>query len=160
MANITLIAAIGKNKELGKDNQLIWHLKEDMRFFKEQTMNKKIIMGRKTLESLPKLLPGRTHIVLTKQNIDIPGIIIFHTKEELMNYLYFLKEEVYVIGGASVYQEMIEYASKLLLTEIQATSEADVYFPNFNSNAYTQKIIKEGKENNIKYKILEYKKKK
>ena len=160
MANITLIAAIGKNKELGKDNQLIWHLKEDMRFFKEQTMNKKIIMGRKTLESLPKLLPGRTHIVLTKQNIDIPGIIIFHTKEELMNYLYFLKEEVYVIGGASVYQEMIEYASKLLLTEIQATSNADVYFPNFNPNAYTQKIIKEGKENNIKYKILEYKKKK
>ena len=68
MKNITMIAAVGKNLELGKDNDLIWHFKEDMKFFKENTINKPIVMGMKTLESLPHLLPKRTHIVLTRQN--------------------------------------------------------------------------------------------
>ena len=65
MKNITMIAAVGKNLELGKDNDLIWHFKEDMKFFKENTINKPIVMGMKTLESLPQLLPKRSHIVLT-----------------------------------------------------------------------------------------------
>lgn len=70
MKNITMIAAIGKNNELGKKNDLIWHFSEDMRFFREQTINKPIIMGRKTLESLPKLLPKRKHIVLSRRSND------------------------------------------------------------------------------------------
>ena len=88
MKNISMIAAVGKNLEIGKNNQLIWHIKEDMKFFREQTMGKPIIMGRKTLESLSKLLPGRKHIVLTRQNLELdPQIMVVHSKEELLNIL-------------------------------------------------------------------------
>ena len=80
MKNITIIAAIGRNRELGKNNDLIWHFREDMKFFKEQTMGKPIVMGYKTLESLPKLLPGRKHIVLTSRNLELdPSIVIVHS---------------------------------------------------------------------------------
>ena len=70
MADITMIAAIGKNNELGKENNLLWHLPEDLKFFKEQTIGKKVILGRKTLESLPGLLPKRVHLVLTSQDLE------------------------------------------------------------------------------------------
>ena len=102
MKNISMIAAVGRNLELGKNNQLIWRIKEDMKFFREQTMGKPIIMGRKTLESLPKLLPGRQHIVLTKGEISNPSIIVVHSKEELLDFIDTYQKEVMVIGGASI----------------------------------------------------------
>ena len=77
MANLTIIACVGKDRGIGKDNELIYHFKEDMKFFREHTMGKKMIMGRKTLESLPKLLPGRIHLVLTHSKIDNPEITTF-----------------------------------------------------------------------------------
>ena len=108
MKNITMIAAVGKNLELGKDNDLIWHFKEDMKFFKENTINKPIVMGMKTLESLPHLLPKRTHIVLTRQNKKLDnGIIIVHSVDELLDYIKRYDDEVMIIGGASVYKEII-----------------------------------------------------
>ena len=132
--NLTIIAAIGKNNELGKNNTLIWRFKEDMQFFKNNTIGKPIIMGRKTLESLPKLLPGREHIVLTNSNIDIDGITIFHSKEELLEYVSSFDKEFMVIGGASIYQQFIDCSSKMLLTEFDAEDKsADVYFPKINS---------------------------
>ena len=72
--SLSIIAAIGKNNELGKDNDLLWRFPEDMKFFRETTMGHKIVMGRKTFESLPKLLPGRGHIVLTRQDLEIPNV--------------------------------------------------------------------------------------
>ena len=85
--DINLIAAIGKNNELGKDNDLIWRFKEDMNFFKEQTMNKPIIMGMNTYNSLPKLLPGRQHIVLTSKERELdPQIIVVHSVEQLLKF--------------------------------------------------------------------------
>ena len=97
MKNITMIAAVGKNLELGKDNDLIWHFKEDMKFFKENTINKPIVMGMKTLESLPHLLPKRTHIVLTRQNKKLDnGIIIVHSVDELLDYIKRYDDEVMI----------------------------------------------------------------
>ena len=158
--NITLIAAIGKNGELGKNNDLIWHFHEDMKFFKEQTMGKPMIMGRKTLESLPKLLPGRKHLVLTHQDIDIEGVEVFHSKEELLAYLKDLKDEVMVIGGASIYEEFIENASRMLLTEIEdECMDADVYFPSFEKREWECVTLGNQEENHVKYKHLEYKRK-
>ena len=85
---ITIIAAIGKNRELGKDNQLIWRIKEDMMFFKENTMGKPIVMGRKTFESLPKKLPNRKHIILTSKNLSLDeDIIVCHSLEEVLNWI-------------------------------------------------------------------------
>ena len=133
MNNLTIIAAIGKNNELGYKNGLIWRLKEDMKFFKENTIGKPIVMGRKTLESLPKLLPNRTHIVLTHQDIVIPGVIIIHSKEELFNLIK--DEEVMIIGGESIYKMFIDDVDKMLLTEIDKEyKDADAYFPEFNKD--------------------------
>lgn len=157
MAKITIIAAIGKNFELGKNNDLIWHLKEDLKFFKENTMGHKIVMGLNTFNSLPKLLPGRDHIILSHQNITIDGTTIFNNFEELKNYLESLNEEVFIIGGASIYKLFIEYADKLILTEIEDTClDADVYFPTFNKENYEKEEIKTITENNLTYKHVIY----
>ena len=163
MNNITMIAAIGKNNELGKNNDLIWKFKEDMQFFKEQTMGKPMAMGYKTFYSLRegKPLPGRKHIVLTSRNIEEnPQIKIVRSLEELINYIEEYKEEVMIIGGASIYKAMLEYADKLLLTEIDAEDkEADAFFPEFNKEEWNNEILSEHEENNIKYKHLVYKRK-
>ncbi len=158
MKNITMIAAVGKNLELGKNNDLIWHLKEDMKFFKEQTMGKPIIMGRKTFESLPKLLPGRKHIILTKQNLDLPEeVLIFHDKEDLLEYIKAYQEEVMIIGGASIYKEFLKDSNKLVLTEIDAEDEtAEAYFPSFDKEKWNKELLKEIDDEEIKYKHMVY----
>ena len=163
MKNVTMIAAIGKNNELGKNNDLIWKFKEDMQFFKEQTMGKPMAMGYKTFYSLRggKPLPGRKHIVLTSRTIEEnPQIIVVRSLEELINYIEEYKEEVMIIGGASIYKAMLEYADKLVLTEIDAEDkEADAFFPEFNKEEWNNEILSEHEENNIKYKHLVYKRK-
>lgn len=159
MANIILIAAIGKNRELGKNNDLIWHLKEDLKFFKENTMGHIIVMGYNTYESLPKLLPGRRHIILTHRDINIEGAEIFHNMEELLSYLNTLDEDIYIIGGASIYREFIPYGDELLLTEINAEyKEADVYFPEWNNEDFTKEIINEV-DDDIPYSHIRYRRK-
>lgn len=162
MKNITIIAAVGKNLELGKDNGLIWHLKEDLSFFRDQTMGKPIVMGRKTLESLPKLLPGRKHIVLTRNNTDFDSsVVVVHSKEELLEWIEDYKEEVMIIGGASIYKEMLPDADKLVLTEIDAEDkEADAYFPSFHKEEWNKTELCSHEDNNISYKHLVYTRKK
>ena len=158
--NITLIAAIGKNNELGNDNKLLWHIPEDLNFFKANTMNKKIIMGINTLNSLPKLLPGRKHIVLTHRNLELdPEILVFHSITELLEYIKSLNEEVMVIGGGQIYKQMIEYANKLLITKIDDTKEADTFFPKIDNNDWNCELLSEHEYKDIKYKHLIYKKK-
>jgi len=160
MKNITMIAAIGKNNELGKNNDLIWKFKEDMNFFKEQTMGKPMAMGYKTFYSLRegKPLPGRKHIILTSRNLEENDqIVIVRSLEELLNYIEKYKDEVMIIGGASIYKSMIDYANKLVLTEIDAEDkEADAFFPSFNEEDWFKEELSEHEENNIKYKHLVY----
>ena len=160
MKNITMIAAVGKNLELGKNNDLIWRFKEDMKFFRDQTMGKPMVMGIKTLESLPKLLPGRKHIVLTSRNLDLdPAVLVVHSIDELLEMVS-VYPEVMVIGGASIYKQMLEYSDKLILTEIDAESDADVYFPKFDKNEWDSEVVGENVEDNISYKHLVYTRKK
>ena len=160
MKNITMIAAIGKNLELGRNNELIWRFKEDMKFFKNMTMGKPIIMGYNTFKSLPGLLPGRKHIVLTTKDINLgEEVEIVHSIDELLDKIIEYPE-VMIIGGASIYSQMIEYSNKMYLTEIEAESEdADVFFPKFNQDDWNKELISEIKENEIKYKHLVYKRK-
>lgn len=156
MKNITLIAAIGKNRELGKNNDLIWHFKEDMKFFRNETMGKPILMGIRTLESLPKLLPGRKHIVITSKKRDLPEEVkVVHSIEEALE-ICIEYDEVMVIGGASVYSQMYNYCDKMILTEIDAESDADVYFPEFEKNDWNCEIVGEQEEDNISYKHVVY----
>ena len=154
MKNITMIAAIGQNNELGKNNDLIWHFKEDMKFFRNQTINKPILMGRKTLESLPKLLPKRKHIVLSRRSEGFPEeVLVINSKEEALKWIENYSDEVMIIGGASIYKEFLDYSEKLVLTEIEASDkDADVFFPNFNKDEWNEETLSEHVENNIKYK--------
>ncbi len=161
MKNISMIAAIGKNNELGKDNDLIWHIKEDLQFFKEKTIGKPVVMGIKTLESLPKLLPERKHIVLTRRNLDLGDeITILHSKEELIDYALEHPEEIMIIGGASIYNQMIDISDTMYLTEIDAEAEADCYFPEFDKSEWNSEVLCSHEDNNIKYKHLVYTRKK
>lgn len=153
MALITIIAAIGKNGELGKDNDLIWKIKEDLDFFKQETINKKIIMGKNTFLSLPKILSNRVHIILTTSDMfdDRNDIIIFKSFEELKDYLALLDEEVMIIGGASIYEQFIDIADKMLLTIINSEYEADVYFPKVIDNEWEITTIYDCDNDNISY---------
>ena len=161
MDNISMIAAIGKNRELGKDNKLIWNIKEDMSFFKETTINKPVVMGRNTYKSLKKPLKDRKNIILTTRAIEIDdNIVVMRSIENLLKYIEQYQEEVMVIGGAQVYNEMLEYAKKLYLTEIEESYErADTYFPRFNGDLYNVETLGEYEENGIKYKRKIYTKK-
>ena len=153
---ISIIAAIGKNNELGKDNNLIWHIKGDLAHFKELTMHKKIVMGASTYKSLPKKLEGREYIILSKSLKNIEDAQIYSNFDDLIEFLNTLDEEIMVIGGASIYKLFLPYAEVLYLTEIEAEAEADVYFPEFDQSKYTKTLSEENIENNIKYKFVTY----
>ena len=159
MVSIKIIAAIGKNNELGINNKLIWHLKEDLKFFKKETMGHKIVMGYNTFLSLPGLLPERTHIVLTHHEIDNKEVMVFSNFEELLSYLKTLDETIYVIGGSSIYKLFLDIADELVLTEIDDERQASVYFQSFNKEEYDKEVIDEHNENNISYKHVRYRRK-
>ena len=153
---ISIIAAIGKNNELGKNNDLIWHIKEDLANFKRITMRKKIVMGANTYKSLPQKLEGREYIVLSHSLKNIENGTIFSDFDKLLNYLQSLDEEVMIIGGASIYEMFLPYADKLYLTEIDASEDAQVYFPEVDYNKF--KIVKDvlSQDGDLKYRFREY----
>lgn len=134
---ISMIAAIGKNRELGKNNDLIWHFKEDMKFFREITTGNTVLMGRKTFESLPHALPNRRNVVITtNKDYVAEGAEVVTSIEEALEATK--NENVFVIGGGKIYSELLKYADKLYLTEIDAECEsADVFFPKFDKNLFT-----------------------
>ena len=153
---ISIIAAIGKNNELGKDNNLIWHIKGDLAHFKELTMHKKIVMGAATYKSLPKKLEGREYIILSKSLSNIPDAVVYQSFDDLLAYLNTLDEEVMIIGGASIYKLFLPYAEVLYLTEIEEESNADVYFPEFDKKDFTKTLSEEHVDDDIKYKFVTY----
>ncbi|WP_294835307.1 dihydrofolate reductase [uncultured Eubacterium sp.] len=140
---ISMIAAVGKNLELGKNNDLIWHFKEDMKFFKETTMGHPVIMGRKTFESLPKALPGRKNIVISANpEYKADGAEVVASVEEAIKLAEAENTEAFVIGGGRIYTEFLPYADNLYLTEINAECpDADTYFPEFNKSDYIKEIV-------------------
>lgn len=152
-SKLIIIAAIGKNNELGKDNDLIWRSKEDMKFFRETTIGHTIVMGRNTFESLPKVLPNRTHIVLTGQDIALPeGVIKCGSIEEFMALANTIEDDIYIIGGAMVYTELMSQASKMYLTEFDASCpSASVYFPEILETEWESEVIGEDKDNEPPY---------
>ena len=155
--SLSIIAAIGENNELGKDNDLIWRFKGDMKFFKATTLNHKVVMGRKTFESLPGLLPNRDHIVLTRSDLVIPDVEVYKNVKEFLEVYKDFDEEIFNIGGASIYSQLLDYADKLYLTEIEDSKDADVYFPSFDKEEFDKEVLGENIENDIKYRHVLYK---
>lgn len=161
---IIIIAAVGKNLELGKKGGLIWRLPNDLKFFKEQTEGSMVVMGRNTFNSLPKKLPNRKHLVITDVddfNKSVDDVDVFYNFQELLEIVKKHSSEederVYIIGGASIYRQFLPYADELLLTEIEAeTDEADVYFPDFDKAEYTKYLLASNEDDGIKYNHVSY----
>lgn len=159
--SFSIIAAIGKNNELGKDNKLIWCLPKDLQFFKEKTIGKTIIMGRKTFESIGRVLPNRKNIIITSKGLKIEGDVeIFKNVEEVLNKYLSDLNEIFIIGGSSIYEQFLNYTRVMYLTEIDDTcDEADAYFPQFDKNLWKSEVLNEEVENGIHYKHVKYTKK-
>jgi dihydrofolate reductase len=130
--NISLVVAASKNNAIGKDNQLLWHLPKDMRFFKNTTWAMPIVMGRKTFESLSgKALNGRLNIVVTRQeNYSALNVISVNSIEAAIEIVALQDyKELYVIGGAEIYQQTLLMANTVYLTRVDAVIEGDSFFP-------------------------------
>ncbi len=157
---ISIIAAIGKNYELGKDNDLIWRIKDDLVNFKKITMGKKVVMGENTYRSLPKQLEGREYIVLSHKLKNIDNGLVFNDFSKLLEYLKNLDDEIMIIGGASIYKLFLPYAERLYLTEINASAMADVYFPKFDLDKYEIEKEETKQTGDLKYKFVIYRRRK
>ena len=137
MKNLSMIAAVGENLELGYKNQLLCHLPIDLKHFKEITSGHTVIMGDRTWESLPKKpLPNRRNIVVTLDNVTFPDCETVHSIEDALQLIE-NEEEAFIMGGATMYRLFLPYAEKLYLTRIQSSFTADVFFPTIKEEEWT-----------------------
>lgn len=158
---ISIIAAVGNGLELGYQGDLIWRLPADLKRFREITSGHTILMGHKTFSSLPKLLPGRRHVVLTRDvealakeatekpfsGEDRPEVVATTELFDFVDKYKGVSEELFIIGGGSIYKQLIPEADKLYLTEIKADfPEADVYFPTFDKSKFRREVVKKGRD--------------
>ena len=132
---LSFIAAVSDNNVIGKNNKLPWHLPADMKFFKNTTWALPVIMGRKTFESFPKALLGRTNIVITRQeNYSAENITIVKSLDEALAEAERLQtEEIFVIGGSEIYRQAWEKAGRLYITRVHTTVEGDAFFPEIHT---------------------------
>ena len=136
---VSIIVATSLNNAIGKNNQLLWHLPADLKFFKTTTMGCPVIMGRKTFQSIGRTLPGRTNVVVTRDknfNADNQfGIIVVSSIDEALVKLH-AEKEVFIIGGGEIYNQTIDIANVIYRTLVNTTIDGDVYFSNINSDAF------------------------
>lgn len=134
---ISLVAAMSKNRVIGKNNTMPWHLPADLKHFKSVTMGKPIIMGRKTFESIGKPLPGRRNIVVTHQEKEFPGCDVFHSLEEALKSVA-SEPEVMIIGGANVYAQVLPKVQRMYLTFIDLDVDGDAFFPAWDESQWRE----------------------
>jgi len=141
---VALIVAVSRNNVIGRDNQLPWHLPEDLKYFKSVTMGKPILMGRKTFESIGRPLPGRTNIVITRDSEwTAEGVeVVTHIEAALVLGEKACKstevDEIMVIGGAQIYRELLPLADRLYITKVEADVEGDAFFPQIDFQQWRQ----------------------
>ena len=143
MGTITMIAAAAENNAIGKDNDLLWHLPDDFKRFKQLTTGHPIIMGRKTFESFPSTLPNRRHIIITRDRtytVDFPDCIVVYSLEEALDTLG-EDEESFIIGGGDIYSLGMPFTDVIELTRVHQSFEGDAYFPEINENDW--KLVRE-----------------
>lgn len=152
------IAARSKNNVIGKHSKLPWHIPEDLKFFKSQTLGKPMIMGRKTRDSFGKKpLPRRPHIVLTHdKDYQAEGSIICHSIEQAIQEAHKFSDEIYVIGGSNLYTQIIPRVDRLTLSEIDKVIDGDAFFPEFDASQFHQTILHEYSNLEIPFKIIQY----
>lgn len=157
---ISLIAAMGKNRIIGKNNSLPWKLPEDMKRFKEITKGKLIVMGRKTFESIGKPLPNRTNIIITHdKNYKADGCVVVYSVEEALKTAKG-NEEVMVIGGEQIFKLFLPKADRMYLTFIDEDFEGDAYFPQYNKDEWKEVHREEHKNQQYKFVFVDFERRK
>jgi len=149
---IIMIAALTKDRVIGKNNTLIWHIPEDMKLFKNYTQNNTVIMGRKTYDSMGKALPNRNNIVLTKSDLNLEDADVCHSVEESLEKAKSYGKDIFVIGGGNIYSQFLDRSNKLYLSWVKQTYDGDAYFPEFNQNNWN--IVR--KEDYEQFEFIEY----
>jgi len=160
---ISIIVAIAENNAIGKDNDLLWHISEDLKYFKRITLGSPIIMGRKTWESLPfKPLPKRENIVISNnKDYKLDNATVFHSLEEAVQYVKKF-ENCFIIGGGMIYNTILPFCDKLYITKVHKSFEADTFFPEIDSNQWeleSESEIKKDEPSGLEFQFLVYKKK-
>lgn len=143
---LSISVAVAKNNVIGINNTLPWHISEDLKRFKRITSDKKMIMGRKAFESLPGILPNRKHIIITRNKdfkVDSDMVAIEYDLNSLVEKYSKCDEEIFVIGGAEIYQQFLPYIDKIYLTQIEEAFEGDTYFPEINYDEFKPKYTSE-----------------
>lgn len=156
MDNLAIIACVSQDRGIGNRGDLLWRIPEDMQFFRRTTMGHPVVMGGNTYRSIGKALPGRENIVLSRSKIDDLNVKCFDDQAKLMEYLTDIEDEIFVIGGASIYRTFSPMAKRLILTEVGATRPADTFFPEFEQKQYSEKVLQNGEYEGIPYRIVEY----
>lgn len=137
---LSILVAADEANGIGKNNQLIWHIPDDLKRFKALTMGRKIIMGRKTYESIGRPLPGRDNIVVSRQHdLQLPGCTVVQTLEQAMA-LTLPDEEAFVIGGSEIYRQLLPHCKRLYLTRVFSSNDADAFFPEIDDSWFIEKI--------------------
>lgn len=158
---VSLIAALDKNRLIGANNGMPWHLPADFKHFKKITMGKPVVMGRKTFESIGRPLPGRQNIVISRNGFSADGITSVDSIDAALQLVNDI-DEVMIIGGANIYQQMIEKADRLYLTHVEAECEGDAWFPEFDMsewNIINELFIHKDEKNNFNFNIVSYERK-
>jgi dihydrofolate reductase len=154
---IVLIAAVDINLAIGKDGQIPWSIKEDLKFFKKNTENTAIIMGRATYDSIGRPLPNRKNIVMTRSIEGREGVVEVNSSEEAIHEARSYSERVNIIGGEYIYKEFLPIATKLLITEIELeVDSADTYFPAWDKNIWKEISRQTSSENGVNFSFVEY----
>ncbi|MDD6794803.1 MAG: dihydrofolate reductase [Clostridiaceae bacterium] len=147
---LSTIVAVAKDNVIGSDSDMPWHIPEDLKRFREITSGKTIIMGRKTFQSLPKVLPKRHHVIITRDKnftVDSEQVTIVHNLDDVLKQYKDCEEEAFIIGGGEIYNLLFPYSSKLYLTKINNSYKGDTYFPEINYDEWT-KIYSSGEKIN------------
>lgn len=161
---LSIIVAKAKNNIIGKDNKLLWKLPADLQRFKELTTGHTIIMGRKTFESLGRVLPNRKHIVFTQNpdfKVNDENVQVVHSMLEIQEYIE-SEEECFVIGGAMIYNLLMPYVNKMYITQIDKDFEGDAFFPRIDETKWKEVEREKGvkdENNNLDYEFVVYEKK-
>ncbi len=155
---ISLIVAMSANRVIGRENKMPWHLSADLKRFRAITLNSPILMGRKTFESIGKPLDGRTNMILSKNpNYQPEGCFVFHSLENALISAKNYGDELFVIGGATLYEMALPLANRLYLTDIQTEFEGDTFFPELNLKDWKEvacEEVKNDKKVDFSYRFL------
>ncbi len=155
---LSIIVAKAKNNIIGKDNKLLWHIPEDLKRFKSLTTGHTIIMGRKTFDSIGRVLPNRKHVILSHNpdfKVHDENVEIVHSIDEIKKYIE-SDEENFVIGGAMIYSLLMPYVTKMYITEIDKNFEGDSVFPPVNHEKWKEVKRVESKDDNLEYSFVDY----